>query len=263
MKKRVVSAVFMVLLLIPFLILGNVPFALFIAVLGMLAIKELLNLKENIPVVLKVICYIVGEFFMLFSFQNNTLKAITDYRVIGGVFFLFTSFMVINGNIDKYNYKDSLWLFSIVLITGILFSNIIYLRDINLYSFIYVLLISTITDTFALFCGKYFGKHKLSTNISPNKTIEGSLGGSIFGTIVSVLFYLFFINKSVNIALLILITFILTIVGQIGDLFFSSIKRHHQIKDFSNLIPGHGGILDRVDSLLFVTYGYLLLMFIL
>ena len=61
----------------------------------------------------------------------------------------------------------------------------------GIYLFIYIFLIATMTDTFALFCGKTFGKHKLSPDISPNKTIEGSLGGSIIGTIISVLFYLF------------------------------------------------------------------------
>ena len=259
MKKRVISAIVMVLLFVPFLILGGIPFTILISILGMLAVKEILDLEKDIPVMIKFISLVISLFLILYNYHDLDFSLITDYRIIGCVFLLIASSMVINGNLKKYNYKDSLWLFSIILMIGIFFNNLIHLRNIWLNIFVYIFLISAITDTFALFCGKRFGKSKLSPNISPNKTIEGSLGGSVFGTVISVMFYLFFIDKSANILLLIIVTFILTIVGQLGDLFFSSIKRHHKVKDFSNLIPGHGGILDRFDSTLFVAYGYLIL----
>ena len=100
------------------------------------------------------------------------------------------------------------------------------------------------------------GKHKLSPSISPNKTVEGSIIGSIMGTILGSLF-LYFVIGSTNILEIILLSFILTLVSQLGDLFFSSIKRTYKVKDFSNLIPGHGGVLDRLDSVLFVILGFL------
>ena len=103
---------------------------------------------------------------------------------------------------------------------------------------------------FALFGGKLFGKHNF-TDISPNKTIEGCISGSLVAVIVSAIFYYFFISKHL-IIIKILIILLLSIVGQVGDLFFSKIKRDNNIKDFSNLIPGHGGILDRLDSFTFV-----------
>jgi phosphatidate cytidylyltransferase len=113
------------------------------------------------------------------------------------------------------------------------------------------------TDTFALFGGKLFGKNKLCKEISPNKTVEGSIVGTIFGTTIGTVFYALLIGNK-EIWIVILLTFILSIFGQFGDLFFSSIKREHKVKDFSNVIPGHGGILDRLDSMLFVILGYLL-----
>lgn len=259
MKKRIISAILMVLIFVPFVILGGNPFAVFIAVLGLLALKEMLDLEKDFPLSFKIISYFVGLILILANYSIYNFNLVIDYRMIGALFLLCALSLVIKGDLKKYNYKDCLWLFCTVFLIGTLFNNLIHLRNMGLYKFIYIFLIATMTDTFALFTGKAFGKHKLSPNISPNKTMEGSLGGSVLGTLISGLFYLFFIDKSVNILLLIIITFILTIIGQIGDLFFSSIKRHHNIKDFSNLIPGHGGILDRLDSVLFITYGYLML----
>jgi phosphatidate cytidylyltransferase len=173
------------------------------------------------------------------------------------MFFIYSFSVIINGNIKKYNYKDSLWLFMITLMIGIMFHSFIKIRMLGLYEVIYCLLIATMTDTFALFGGKLFGKNKLCKEISPNKTVEGSIVGTIFGTTIGTVFYALLIGNK-EIWIVILLTFILSIFGQFGDLFFSSIKREHKVKDFSNIIPGHGGILDRLDSLLFIILGYLL-----
>ena len=94
--------------------------------------------------------------------------------------------------------------------------------------------------------------------ISPNKTWEGSIGGLLAGSLISLIFYNFLIS-SIDIKLVI-ITIILSIVGQIGDLIMSKIKRENGIKDFSNILPGHGGILDRLDSSIFVVLAYALMM---
>ena len=115
---------------------------------------------------------------------------------------------------------------------------------------------------FAMFTGSLFGKHKLIPKVSPKKSVEGSVGGSIIGTILAVVYYELVITNTGNLFILIISTFILTILGQLGDLLFSKIKRENGIKDFSNIMPGHGGILDRLDSLSFVAMGYILLNFI-
>ena len=114
-----------------------------------------------------------------------------------------------------------------------------------------VFFISWGTDTFAYLFGMIFGKHKLYPSISPKKTVEGSLGG-IFGSLILLNLFNFYILKF-NIVFIIFSGIVLSIVAQLGDLFASKIKREIGIKDFSNIIKGHGGFLDRFDSIIFVT----------
>ena len=134
----------------------------------------------------------------------------------------------------------------------------------NLGSFFFVFYMclgACLNDAFAYFVGVFFGKHKMNPRISPKKTWEGFFGGVILtaaflcgyafifaGTGHPLLKGLLDINRWYHIVIL---SILIPLVSTLGDLFFSSIKRHYQIKDFSNLIPGHGGILDRLDSLMF------------
>lgn len=111
------------------------------------------------------------------------------------------------------------------------------------------------SDTFALFAGMAFGKHKLAPVISPKKTIEGSIGG-IVGAIALMLFYGVCVNAFSDTKLSLLLCFVIglfgAILGQVGDLSFSIVKRKSGIKDYGKIFPGHGGVLDRFDSIIFV-----------
>ena len=137
----------------------------------------------------------------------------------------------------------------------------IVLRNMNVYILIYLFGITIITDTFALITGLIFGHHKLAPEISPKKTWEGFLGGAIVGTIIPSIFYYFFISGD-NIIGTIIMTLVISIVAQLGDLIFSKIKRENNMKDFSDLIQGHGGILDRLDSTIFAINTYVLIIII-
>ena len=138
-----------------------------------------------------------------------------------------------------------------VLILGLAFNSLITFRNENIYLCIYIFIISFITDTYAYIGGVLIGKNKL-TSISPKKTIEGSIIGTIMGSIIGTVFYNMLITD-INLFMTLLMSLLLSIISQFGDLFFSSIKRYFDKKDYSNLIPGHGGILDRLDSVIFVT----------
>jgi phosphatidate cytidylyltransferase len=115
----------------------------------------------------------------------------------------------------------------------------------------FALLVTVANDAGAYYCGRHLGRHKLYERVSPKKTLEGSAGGLAAGMLVGSLFGLLFL-ETVSAGCLILLSFVLALVGQIGDLIESLIKRMNGVKDSSNILPGHGGILDRLDSLLFV-----------
>lgn len=118
------------------------------------------------------------------------------------------------------------------------------------------------SDVFAYFIGCKFGKHKF-TEISPNKSIEGCVAG-VVGAMVTALIVSFVANRffgaQVDYGIIVVIVALLSIAGQIGDLFASSIKRYCGVKDYGDLIPGHGGMLDRIDSIIFILpFAYILL----
>ncbi len=129
----------------------------------------------------------------------------------------------------------------------------------------YIIFAAWGTDTFAYIVGKRFGKHKFSP-ISPKKSIEGCIGG-VIGSLLFSIPYTIFLNTyygmDINYILITIICIILSIIGQIGDFSASTIKRYVEIKDFSNIFPGHGGMLDRIDSVIFIApFAYFLLMLI-
>lgn len=156
----------------------------------------------------------------------------------------------------KTNFKDIAYTFFGIFYVAIFLMFLAVIRGMeNGKALIwYVIFASWATDVFAYFVGKFFGKHKFS-QISPKKTIEGCIGGAI-GALVVILIYTYCINRFLGFeysyAYISIVAIVLSIISQIGDFAASTIKRYVDIKDYSELIPGHGGMLDRIDSLLFI-----------
>jgi len=250
MKKRIISAAVMIAIFIPLIIIGGLPFEIGTAVLSCLGLKELFDLMEKehkIPLVVRLLSYLSTGLLVL---CEGSLLACT------AVVILFTFMPIIFIKDEEYNYDRASSVFGVIMFLGLGFYILNNVRVSSLEEFIYLIMITVFTDTFAFIGGKTLGKHKLAKTISPNKTIEGSVIGSMIGTLVPSFVYLFYVNPDINIVVLIVITLIISIFGQLGDLLFSSIKRHFKTKDFSNLIPGHGGILDRFDSILIASLVY-------
>lgn len=259
MKKRVLSAIVMILIFVPLLLMGGKAFAIFMTLLATFGLYELIHIRESkkeFPFLLKIFAYVMVIFFSLSHFNSIAFSYTMDYRVVAFMIFAFLTPMVFIHDFKKYNLNDALFLIGSVLFIGLSFNLLIISRNYDIMYIIYLLLITTLTDTFALFTGLLVGNHKLCPKVSPKKTIEGLVGGVFLGVFVSTTFYITVINPSMSIPFVVLITTVLALVGQLGDLVFSSIKRYYDKKDFSNLIPEHGGILDRFDSLIFVVLAF-------
>ena len=245
MKKRVISAVVALAIIIPLIALGGIYFKIGMAVLSILSMYEILKLRKELPIFIKVISYVLITLSVIFS-DVSLLPIILITMSVLLVFF----------DKSEYNVNDFTFVTAFLVLLSTVFTYFIYIRNEDVNILIYLLLITILTDTFALFGGKLFGKHKLIEKVSPKKTIEGSIIGSVFGTIIPSIYYIYMVDPGANILTVIFMTLILSIIGQLGDLVFSSIKRYFNIKDFSNIMPGHGGILDRIDSITMVVLAY-------
>lgn len=245
MKKRVISAVVALAIIIPLIALGGIYFKIGMAVLSILSMYEILKLRKELPIFIKVISYVLITLSVIFS-DVSLLPIILITMSVLLVFF----------DKSEYNVNDFTFVTAFLVLLSTVFTYFIYIRNEDVNILIYLLLITILTDTFALFGGKLFGKHKLIEKVSPKKTIEGFIIGSAFGTIIPSIYYIYMIDPGANILTVIFMTLILSIIGQLGDLVFSSIKRYFNIKDFSNIMPGHGGILDRIDSITMVVLAY-------
>ena len=253
MKMRLLGALILIVVLVPLLIIGGLPFEIGIAVISALSFRELISLykKDNkIPLVIEIFSYI--SLIVITLSLDSILQAISLVIMI-----LFILLIIFKKN--EYNFTKCTSLFGIITFVGVIYHSIINIRLSGFEELLYLLLITILTDTFAYIGGKFLGRNKLLERISPNKTIEGSLIGTIISTSLASIFYLFFINPGMNVGVVIFITFVLSIIGQIGDLIFSAIKREYGIKDYSNLIPGHGGLFDRFDSIAFVSLLYIVI----
>lgn len=233
---------------IAFIFLGGLPLEIFTLVLSTLGLYEFykaLREKEFKPI--NFIGYILLFFYYIMGHNFEALM----YMLILATFILLM-IPVIN---LKYTFIDvALTLFGFIYV-GIFFS-FIYLvnnkTDGNFYVWI-IFIGSWMTDTTAYYSGRMFGKTKLCPEVSPKKTIEGSLGGLLGATLFCGLYGIFVKSYIPDVALyhFFIIGAICGVFSQFGDLVASSVKRYVGIKDYSKLIPGHGGILDRFDSILF------------
>ena len=253
-KKRVLTTViYFPLVIIVILLNKPILIDILISVVAIRAFYEFTNCAKNKNY--KIISWIGYIYAILIAFRqfiNINLEHII-YLLVLTVTVLFSHVIISNG---KIKFEDiSYTLFGLIYIIGFsVFIPIIYSLKNGKLLIWFVFFAAWGTDTFAYLIGKRFGKHKFS-KISPNKSIEGCIGGTI-GSLIIISLYVLYLNANYNLELNYLMigimSFVLSVIGQIGDFSASVIKRHFEVKDFSNLFPGHGGMIDRIDSVIFI-----------
>lgn len=259
MKTRLISAIVALAIIVPIFISGTVLYPIAITLIAMLGMREYIGIKETkkeLPLFIKLIAYLLIPLILLSIETDLHSRLMIDFRIITGTCLAILIPIVLYHKRELYSINDACYMFTGVLFLGVSMSFLLTYYDISRTLLVYLLLITMLSDTFAFMTGKLIGRHKLLEDISPNKTWEGLYGGVILGSFVSIVFYLTFVDSEVYLMNLIWITIFLSVIGQLGDLFFSAMKRYFDKKDFSNIMPGHGGVLDRLDSIIFVMLAF-------
>ena len=267
MLKRIITSIVALLVFIPILIFSDTwafPAAMSLAaILGCFEMISCVNQKKNwwltVPVVLcaaSLPILVRVAFLMNRGFGEVLMFAvgvflILDVYILGVAVFANSTLPV----------TDSAMVATTCSYTVAAFTSIVYIHDFipyGKYLYLLVFICAWMTDSFAYFTGRVLGKHKLIPAVSPKKTVEGAIGGVIF-CVGGVLLYGFILERffvsegQANYIVLAVSALFMSVISQVGDLIMSVIKRHYGIKDYGKLLPGHGGILDRFDSVMSVS----------
>ncbi len=252
--KRIVFAVIAMPILALILIFGN-KYIIDVAcsIIAILSLKEYFSVVSKVAKPIKWIGYLVCVLIAFIHIIPTYLLMLALFAIPLLVIIFFTQVITTE---MKYTLTDiAITLFGIAYVVGlIIFLPLLYGMENGKILIWYVLLAAWGTDILAYFVGTKIGKHKI-TKISPKKSVEGCIAG-ILGAVITLVVYTIFVNMysqlQISILYIIPISIALSIFAQLGDLAASSIKRNMDVKDFSNLIPGHGGALDRIDSIIFI-----------
>lgn len=252
MKQRIITGVVAAALFLPIVFYGGLPFVLLTYLLATIGLYELLRMKGLSIFSPYGFLSLLFLWVILFPAQYNEIMADFYYsKTELGIAFilLLLTYTVITKN--SFTFEDAAFTVLSAIYTGIGFYFLMETREAGLVYVFYSLFIIWATDSGAYFIGKAMGKKKLWPEISPNKTVEGSIGGIVCAAVVAIMFAIFG-DMNAGIVTIVGMTIVLSVFGQIGDLVQSAYKRHFNVKDSGTILPGHGGILDRFDSLLFV-----------
>ncbi len=249
LKQRIISAVVAAIILLFMLYLRGYYLVVPGAIITLIGIYEFNNAfakrghkPMTFPALAVGLMSIIAAITNVkYDYKYAVLLALVSYLVLL-TYQLFTEHQLIDLMISAFSVIYVALPLILVMLLAVRKDNLIYL----------IFIMPIFTDIFAYFVGRTFGKHKLIEKISPKKTIEGAIGG-IVGCILATLVFRFAFYQEMGLNAAIILGIIGSLVAQVGDLTASKIKRYCKIKDFGKIMPGHGGVLDRIDSILFTS----------
>lgn len=251
MRTRIITSIVLLIVLVPAVIYGGWVFNVLIGLVALMGSMELIHMaKISRRIVPSFITYLGVFSVVYFDFIADLIP---DHLMSGILSILAILLLLICTVIIKgYDFTKAGVSALTVFYLGFGGYAAITIRSADLYLFLFILAVVLSTDIGAYFIGSKIGKRKLAPTISPNKTLEGSIGGVVCAFIVAALILqLSDFTYAYSYGTMLIMAVILSATGQFGDLIESAFKRHFGVKDSGHIIPGHGGILDRFDSVLF------------
>ena len=249
MRQRVKTSIVLAVLIIPAVLFGGWSYNIIIGAVALIGTMELLQMANIDTKSLPSIATYIGTLSIVYyhMIASYIPEQLSDGIIpVFAVLLLLISTVIVPG----FNFTKA----GISALTmgyiGVGSQAAIIIRQEDLAIFVFILLVIVSTDIGAYFVGSKIGKRKLAPLLSPNKSVEGSIGGIVLALLTTSI-YLNFITLPYSYIIMLLIAIILSITGQFGDLLESAFKRHFGVKDSGTILPGHGGILDRFDSILF------------
>ena len=261
MKKRILTGVIGIPLLLPFIVFSHTwPLTVLMLLFALTGVYEMLKCTGALnKLVIAIPSFLVAAAAQILP----RVSGLPGDRYLAAMLLMYIAYTVLlmmGAVFSKGKVKIADAAISAVTTVYISFgfSSLILLRDkeYGMILFILALLIPWVSDAMAYFVGVFFGKHKLIPDVSPKKTVEGAVGGIVGVCVIVAIFGLimqFGFNKAPNYVLLMALAFVGGLLGMCGDLIASLIKREFGIKDYGNLFPGHGGVMDRFDSIIAVS----------
>lgn len=264
MKKRVITAVIGLLVVLPILWFSNtIALEILISLISIIGVFEMIRCIGQVKNLWILIPSELVSGFMPFTVRLIDIKktfgmSLSTFIIailIGYTLWIMTFSIFSKGNLPV---DAAALIFMTVFYIVCGFSGIIRTRalDGGKYIFWLIFIAAWIPDTGAYFIGINFGKHKLIPDVSPKKSVEGAIGGIVTCMLAFAIYTVsinYFFDTSLNIWLMLIASIVLAVVSMVGDLIASLIKRYYNIKDYGKLLPGHGGIMDRFDSILSVS----------
>jgi phosphatidate cytidylyltransferase len=249
MKQRFLTALAITAVVLPTFLYGGWPFRLVVFFFILTSLYEMYDVnKGKWPIWLYLMMVVLIIVFATLDLSSLYI----------GMIILLMSLFIITISFEWFTPFDLSYIYTMMILLTTALRAVFVAVSYGRVELVFILIATYMTDTGAYFSGYFFGKNKLNERISPKKTIEGAIGGWLIGFLSGVAFSYFFVDR-LPFNFLVICSAIIPIVSQIGDLAFSSIKRHFGIKDFGTIFPAHGGVLDRIDSLLFSLMAFYIL----
>ena len=241
MRERIITAICILAIVLPVVFFGGFMFYIALVAVAMIATAEMVKMRQTRN---------RAAFWVKFLTFVGVLIMI-ELPTLSGAFmwnnFIFATLLLANFIGIRKGKADISFYVVVIFYLGMSFRSLHQIRVHSLALFIFLITTVILTDSAAYFVGRFLGKKKLAPKISPNKTVEGAVGGWLIGGAFALIFGLV-ANLFDQLWILIILAIGLPVLSQIGDLIASAFKRQYGIKDYGKIFPGHGGVMDRLDS---------------